>query len=493
MKYLALFLLSLTISSAFAQAGNSNPLLEESFWKKKPDVATVKSAIDKGANPSELNPYSFDPIVLAINNEAPYETIIFLMSQPGNDINKLTHDSRTYIFWAAYKGNIKIMNHLLSKGAKTDLVDSHGASPLTFAAGGGEKDTAVYNLLLSTGIKLEKDLNHDGANALLLGVGTDNDFALTRYFQAKGLDLKSTDANGSTAFDYAARSGNRIVMDKLLEKGVKPTDNAMIMAAKGTRRTTNKIEVFQYLERAGIKATATSKDGSTALHYLVRKPEQLDVVKYFLSKGAAVNKADNEGNTAFMNAVATNKDIPTIELLAASVTDINTTNKAGATALALALRGNTTEVVNFLINKGAGVNTADAKGNNMAYYLIESYSPRTAEYFPQKLQILKDKGLNLTAVQKDGNTLYHLAIAKNDVELVNLIAPLGADINAKNKDGFTALHKAAMTSKNDDVLKLLVASGAKKDVKTDFDETAYDLARENEYLSKKNISIEFLK
>jgi ankyrin repeat protein len=107
--------------------------------------------------------------------------------------------------------------------------------------------------------------------------------------------------------------------------------------------------------------------------------------------------------------------------------------------------------------------------------------------------MLQEAGFNPATPQKDGNTLYHLAIVKNDLPLLKRIEPLQVDVNAKNKEGLTALHKAAMLSKDDAILKYLIAVGAKKDATTAFKETAYELAKENEFLSKTNVSVDFLK
>ena len=50
-----------------------------------------------------------------------------------------------------------------------------------------------------------------------------------------------------------------------------------------------------------------------------------------------------------------------------------------------------------------------------------------------------------------------------------------------------------MSAKDDKMIQLLVSLGADKTVKTDFGESTYDLAMENELLRKNNINIEFLK
>jgi ankyrin repeat protein len=487
-----LFIAAFAVFSYTAHA-QQNVLLEQSFWKNSPDITTVKAEIAKGNNPAQLNGASFDPVVLAINSGAPNETIKYLLEQPGNHIDKITHDSRSYFHWAASKGNTELMEYLVSKGIKTGTVDSHGSTPLNFAAGGGQSNTKVYDICLANGADLKKDLNDAGANALLLAIANDKDFALTNYFISKGLSLKSTDASGNNAFSYAARSGKIELLKALLAKGVPATDHAFLMAAQGSRGGANGIEVYQYLESIKLNPGAVGKHGETALHSIVRKPKQEEIIKYFLSKGLDVNKADEDGNTPFMNAAAANRDIAVLNLLIPSVKDINKVNSKGVSALALAVRGNSPEVVDYLIGKGASIAVVDQSGDNLSAYLVQSYSPKGAADFATKLKVLQDKGFKVDQPQKNGNTIYHLAVMKNDLSLVKSLESYGVDLNAKNGEGVTALHKAAMISKDDSILKYLVSIGAKKDILTSFDESAFDLAKENEFLAKSNVTVDFLK
>lgn len=494
-KFVGVFVLAALSMPLHAQ--QKNTLLDQSFWKTKPDVAAVQAEIEKGNSASAQNPGAFDATVIAINNDAPVATIKFLLEQPGNDVNKLTHDSRIYLHWAASRGNVEIVEYLIAKGADLNAEDSRGATPATFAANGGQVNPAVYDVFFKAGLDPKKKYK-DGANLLLLAIASDKDLALTNYFITKGMSLKDVDAEGNTAFNYAARAGNIPLLKSLLSRGVKYNDHALFMAAQGSRRAATPLEMYQYLvEELNVKPTATSKSGETVLHKLVRRPNQVTAINYFLAKGVDVNKADNQGNTALMNASSGN-DVATIELLLPKVKDVNAVNAKGLSALSFAVENGATDIVSLLVKHGADVHGKDKDGNNLGYYLVQSYrSPRGGEQpqddFGTKLKILQEKGLNFAALQKDDNTLYHLAIGKHSLELVQKLSSLNIDVNAKNKEGMTALHKAAMVSKDDAVLKYLLSIGANKEITTEFDETAYALAKENEYLSRKNISVDFLK
>lgn len=485
-------------ATLFVSAQQKNTMLEASFWKATPDVTTVKAEIAKGNNPSESNANAFDVVVIAINNDAPLASIKYLLDQPGNPVNKPTHDNRIYLHWAAYRGNTELVEYLISKGSDINFEDSHGTTPLVFAAGNGLLNSGVCDAFFKAGINPKQKYN-DGANLLLMAIPFDKDLTLSDYLITKGLSFKDVDNNGKTAFDYASRTGNVVLLKKLVAKGVKPTDNALLVATQGTRRETTPLEAYKYLvEEVKLKPTFTTKSGENVLHFLAGKQNQTEIINYFLSKGVDANQVNKDGNTPVMIASGA-RETAVLEQLLPKVKNINLQNLKGESALTMAVRSGTPEAVALLLNKGADVNVKDKDGNNLGAYLVQSYRPAGREAnaakdpFEAKIKLLQDKGLNLAAAQKDGSTLYHFAIAKNDLALLKKLASLNIDVNAKNKDGLTALHKAAMVAKDDSILKYLVSLGAKKEINTEFDESAYALAKENESLTKNNVSVEFLK
>jgi len=492
MKHLKTYVGIIALLICMQGFAQDNVFLNREFWDTKPDVKTVKTKIKEGNNPAEANGNNFDGVVYATLQDAPLKTITYLISQKGNDVNKLTHDGRTYIFWAAYKGNDQLVKYLIKNGANTDLTDDKGNTIINFAASSGQANTKVYDLCIENNADIVYQTNPKGANALLLAAPKDSDFKLIEYFQSKGLDINSADKNGNGIFNYVAGSGNIELLKALTEKGIKGTDQAFLFAAYGTRGKTNGIDVYKYLESVDLNSNTVNEEGISPLHVLASRSKNVEIISYLLEKGLDVSTKDNDGNNAFMNAASRN-DLDIVKMFSENKKIINSTNKKGQSALTLAVNNNDVSVVEFLIVQGANTAIVDKEGNNLAYYLVNSYSNRTKEQFSKKMGLLKSNNVDLTEVQKNGNTWFHLAIEKNSIELLELASTMNQDINTKNNDGNTVLHLAAMTAKDDTVLKFLLKSGAKKQIVTDFEESAYDLAKENELLKKNNISIEFLK
>ena len=227
------------------------------FWKTKPSINQVDSCIKAGNSPSELDKFAFDATSWAIIEDNSDETVKYLMSMEGNDVNKKTHDGRTYIFWAMYRNNLDLMNYLVKSGAKTDIIDSHGYSLMNFGAVTGQLNTKLYDFCLENGANIKKQKNNDGANPLLLVSPFMEDENLIAYFTEKGIDINETDNNGNGIFNYSAKRGNQKIMDLLIKKGINYKENpisntnAMIFASYGTRKFQNSLGTYKYLDSIG--------------------------------------------------------------------------------------------------------------------------------------------------------------------------------------------------------------------------------------------------
>ena len=474
-----------------------NVFLQRSFWKAKPSIAAVDAAIAEGNDPTALTRARFDGVCYALIERADNPTILYMMEQKGNAVDKLTHDGRTYIFWAAYRNTLEIMQWLVDRGAKADIMDAHGNSVLNFALGTGQTDARLFDFLLEHGADI-KSTTRNGANALLLVASYAKDLTPINYFKDKGLSFESVDTDQNGLFAYAAKGGNLEVLKALATQGVPTTatnakqENALFMAARGTRGHQNGKAVFAYLEGLGLAAATINTDGQNLIHWIAANNTDLSLYEHLTDAGLDANLQDGSGQTPLMNAARSNSKA-VVAFLNTYVEYVNVRNEKGQSALTMAVQRNQPEVVAYLLEQGADASVVDAKGNSLAYYLLPNFRATDAADFEAKLALLTQAGLRLDAAQHDGNTLLHLAAKNNNLALLKRLADAGIAIAQKNDEGNTALHLAAMSTADTKILKYLIAQGADVSVKTDFEESVFDLASENELLQSQQEGLDFLK
>lgn len=491
MKYSFSFalVLALVSTSLFAQ----NIFHNREFWATKPSIEVVKQKMAEGNNLLEMGPGGWDGPLLSIMADCSYETIQFILDQPGIDVNVVTHHSNNYLMWTTQKGNVPVMKLLLAKGSKTDIINSHGQSLLMHAALSGKADPEMYDLCLKNGGDIKNDKDEEGRNVMLTAIGGLKDVSFLNYFVSKGLTLKDTDKKGNGLFHYAVQGGNIKTLKDLVAMGVSYApntagENAFAFVGRGRGGRIN-VELLQYLKSLGLNPKAASPNGQSLAHTVARLGAEEPVLQFLVENGLSLSEADKEGNTPLMLAASRgNAAFVTFWL---DKNNVNAANKTGQTALAQAVATNTPDVVKLLIDKGANPKIKDQNGNDLYYTLISSYRKgkgsiqRTSDI----MNLLQASGL---AMPKTGKLL-HTALDKDDKDLLAKLIESGEDVNAKDKDGYTVLHYAGMKSKNLDLLKFLVEKGANPSVKTELNESVVDLIAENEVLGKQKLNLDFLK
>lgn len=487
-------LLSIT-SASFSQ--KKNDLIDRKFWNEKPTLEVVKKKIAEGHDPVAFDANQFDATTLAINTKASNDIIMHLLAIKGNDPNKITHDGRTYMFWAAWQGNMEVMEFLVKNKTNLKHLDEKGSTIMVFAALNGQKNTKVYDYLIKNGADIKAEKSKGGASVLLLVSPFLTSLNETKYFTDKGLDLKSTDDKGYNIFAHASKHGNIAFLDELIKAGIDPKatsndgGNAFILATQASRYHTNDLAFYQYLEKLGLNPAVATNSGTNPLHNLARTKDGA-VIDYFLSKGVNVNQPNEDGNTPLMLAAGGQKDLDLFNKLFLKAEKLNHKNKEGQTALTYAIMGNTTKVGLLLIGGGATGTVVDKDGNNLSYYLIRYYNNK--EDYDAKLKMLYTFGFKHNQVQGNGNTLYHIAVLNKNTEVIKALSEdKSININTLNKDGLSPLHLAASSDEDGSLLKLLIELGADKTAATEFGETAYDLATENELLIANKVDFSFLK
>ena len=269
-------------------------------------------------------------------------------------------------------------------------------------------------------------------------------------------------------------------------------------------------EVITTLVELGAEINAKDKDDRTALHRAVVWNPNPEVITTLVKLGANVNARDRNGWAPLHRAVVWNPNPEVITILVKFGANVNARNKDGRTPLHVALFENlNTELIELITtNKITKLEKfrqkypqyEDMSDEDLAQRLyLKYYSDIPFEQYVQKiglslppnssakqrsisekLALLIKFGAEINARDKDGVTSLHRAAGFNqNPEVITTLVKLGAEINARDKTGLTPLHAAAKYTKKPEVILTLIKLGANPKARALNGKLPLDLAKEN--------------
>lgn len=279
----------------------------------------------------------------------------------------------------------------------------------------------------------------------------------------------------STRVHDAVREGNFLLLQELIEGGV----DVNILDGLGQTPLDMALAnyyfyMFQFLQSYGASFS----------FQLTPKKEYLDSLKKFLNSNIIV-----PDNLNLLHKAAQEGLYDVAEYLISKGANVNSTDEYGDTPLHIASYFGNLSIVRMLARNGASIHSRNKSGwtplHNAAqeghYEVVEYLISEDADINAEtKISIFKSESKNATSYEsKSGNlTPLHLAVKEGRLDVADLLIKWGADVNAEDINVCTPLHLASLNGELK-IAKQLVKAGAnarKKDIHWD---TAFHFAVQN--------------
>jgi len=216
------------------------------------------------------------------------------------------------------------------------------------------------------------------------------------------------------------------------------------------------------------------------LNYAIQEGRLFDVKNIINKDRTKVNEKDKWGYTLLHDAVVAER-LEIVEYLVQQGADVNTSNLERFTPLHDAANKGRLELVRFLLAKGADPNAKDISNNTPIHEAVAGYGVYITNIrYIEVVKLLLSVGDVVNDKNNKGETPLHLASRGNSLEVVKLLVSEGADINSQNNDGDTPLHETAIAGELR-IQQYLLSKGAQIKTKNNYGETAADIAAQNNH------------
>ena len=416
------------------------------------------------------------------------------------DVNSPEIDGTTALHWAVHRDDVPLVDRLLRAGANVKAVNRYGISPLAEAAVIG--NPAVIDKLLKAGADANEK-NADGQTPLM-SVARTGSVESAKLLISHGADLNAKENwRGQTALMWASAERLPAMVKELAAHGADLNARSQVnhwerdVTAEPRRKymplggwtallfaaREGCLDCAKALAEAGADLNLQDPDGVTPCvtatvngHY--------DVAAYLIEKGADVNLADHWGRAEIWAAVdmhtlphSTRPDA--VESESVSSTDLlkvvldHGADVNAALALFPPYRSLGDRGSDNILGIGATPILRAAKaGDAMAIQLLlaKGASPNIPN-INDVTPLLAAAGLG----SRDSDTRGRYKTETDGIASVKLLLDAGADIQAADDKGQTAMHGAAFWGWSR-MVQLLADHGAKVDVKDKKGKTPIDSA-----------------
>lgn len=403
-------------------------------------VEAAAALVKGGANIFAHNAAGKVPLDMGLEKDPRFYDV-FITQQNGR---LLDASGESIVHYFVRTKNEEAVKQCIARGIPISTKNGAGKSPL---------DVAFETPDSITSIEIAADLIQGGAARV------DGEFS---YFydvvSDRNIDFKASD--GQTALHLAAIMGHNGIAHYLLENGAIATsqDTAGSTPLHEAVRYGH-FEIAQMLLGAGAPVDAQDNLGKTAIMLYVPEDAQNEIYPLLIAYKADVTKADAYGDTVLHTATMTRLPTGILTKLVAAGADVNARNKDGVTPLLAAAQkadsGDASEEamlddVEFYSSLGADIHSEDKCG----------LTPLKVALSDDDMLLRMVNRTNVMSLDSLGNTPLHVAIMENaNIEKIKYILSLMDDVNARNRDGNSALYLAVL-KRNQKAIEVLLEKKA---------------------------------